>query len=409
MIGPVSSIPAPRNLTVTPDQLLTEADRCVKCGLCLPECPTYQLLANEADSPRGRISLMQALAEGELDLDTAVENHLDRCLGCRRCETACPSGVRYGQLLDASRSLITKRKRGRPFMRWLLTQLTEPKRLARISRLYRSMKQIGVTQLFTALLPDRYRRLPVLGGQLTGTAVIPAGLYPADLPKGRLVQLFTGCVSTQVEQTLLECAMALLRRLGYAVEIPQTQCCCGAIHRHNGFEESAERYCSINRQQTTKSHAQALVTLASACELELQEQRASEIPLVSLTDLLLSLPDTEIPTLKPYAGRVAVHTPCSSRDDGGMRLLQRIPQAEILPLADNSVCCGAAGSYIFTQPSLSTALGKAKIEKLQACQVDILVTSNTGCAMQMRQLIADAGLQIRVMHPIELIYRQWPD
>ncbi|MES9818902.1 MAG: (Fe-S)-binding protein [Candidatus Thiodiazotropha sp.] len=394
---------------MTPDQLLTEADRCVKCGLCLPECPTYQLLANEADSPRGRISLIQALAEGELELDTAVETHLDRCLGCRRCEIVCPSGVRYGQLLDAGRSLITKRKRGRPFMRWLFTQLAEPKRLARISRLYRSMKQMGVTQLFTALLPDRYRRLPELGKQLTGAAVIQPGLYPADLPKGRLIQLFTGCVSTQVEQTVLESALALLRRLGYAVEIPQTQCCCGAMHRHNGFEGSAERYCSTNRQQTAKSHAQTLVTLASACQLELQEQQASEIPVVSLTDLLLSLPDREIPALKPFAGRVAVHTPCSCRDDGDMRLLKRIPQTEIFPLADNSVCCGAAGSYIFTQPSLSTALGKAKIEKLYACQIDILVTSNTGCAMQLRQLIADAGLQVRVMHPIELIYRQWPD
>ncbi|MES9814627.1 MAG: (Fe-S)-binding protein [Candidatus Thiodiazotropha sp.] len=394
---------------MTPDQLLTEADRCVKCGLCLPECPTYQLLANEADSPRGRISLIQALAEGELELDMAVETHLDRCLGCRRCEIVCPSGVRYGQLLDAGRSLITKRKRGRPFMRWLFTQLAEPKRLARISRLYRSMKQMGVTQLFTALLPDRYRRLPELGKQPTGAAVIQPGLYPADLPKGRLIQLFTGCVSTQVEQTVLESALALLRRLGYAVEIPQTQRCCGAMHRHNGFEGSAERYCSTNRQQTAKSHAQALVTLASACQLELQEQQASEIPVVSLTDLLLSLPDREIPALKPFAGRVAVHTPCSCRDDGDMRLLKRIPQTEIFPLADNSVCCGAAGSYIFTQPSLSTALGKAKIEKLYACQIDILVTSNTGCAMQLRQLIADAGLQVRVMHPIELIYRQWPD
>ncbi|MEW8072454.1 MAG: (Fe-S)-binding protein [Candidatus Thiodiazotropha sp.] len=394
---------------MTPEQLLTEADRCVKCGLCLPECPTYQLLVNEADSPRGRISLMQALAEGELDLDTTVETHLDRCLGCRRCETVCPSRVRYGLLLDASRSLIIKRKRGRPLLRWLFTQLTEPKRLARISRLYRPIKQMGLTQWITALLPGRYRRLPELGRQLAGTTDTRAGLYPADLPKGRLVQLFTGCVSTQVEQSLLESALALLRRLGYAVEIPQTQCCCGAIHRHNGFEESAEQYCATNRQQTAKSHAQTLVTLASACGLELHEQQASEIPVVSLTDLLLSLPDKEIPTLKPYTGRVAVHIPCSCRDDGGMRLLQRIPQAEIFPLADNSVCCGAAGSYIFTQPSLSIALGKAKIEQLKASPADILITSNTGCSMQLRQLIADAGLKLQVMHPVELIHRQWPD
>ena len=408
MIGSVSSIPAPRNQTVTPEQLLTEADRCVKCGLCLPECPTYQLLANEADSPRGRISLMQALAEGELDLGTSIETHLDRCLGCRRCETACPSGVKYGQLLDASRSLIAKRKPGRPFMRWLFNQLTDPKRLARISRSNRPLQKLGITQGVAALLPDRYGRLARLSSQLAAAAPIPTGLYPADLPSGRLVQLFTGCVATQVEQTLLESGLALLRRLGYAVEIPASQCCCGAIHRHNGFQERAERFCTTNRQQTTKSQAQTLITLSSACDLELREHDASEIPVMSLTELLLSLPENELPSLKPFAGRVAVHTPCSCQDDASLRLLQRIPVAEIFPLANNTVCCGAAGSYIFTQPSLSTALGTAKIEQLQACQADILITSNTGCSMQFRQLVAEAGLQVQVMHPIELVYRQWP-
>jgi glycolate oxidase iron-sulfur subunit len=223
------------------------------------------------------------------------------------------------------------------------------------------------------------------------------------------VQLFTGCVATQVEQPLLEIALALLRRLGYAVEIPEEQCCCGGLHRHSGFEERAEQFCSSNRRQTAKSRAQALITLGSACELELREQQASEIPVVGLMEFLLSLPEKEIPVLKPFDGRVAVHIPCSCHDDGGMSLLQRIPEADIIPLAENSVCCGAAGSYILTQPELSTALGRAKIENLLACQADILVTSNTGCTIQLRQLIAEAGLKIPVMHPIELIYRQWPD
>ncbi|MGD9172078.1 MAG: (Fe-S)-binding protein [Candidatus Thiodiazotropha sp.] len=399
----------PHNHTVTPELLLTEADRCVKCGLCLPECPTYQLLANEADSPRGRISLMQALAEGELDLDTTIETHLERCLGCRRCEAACPSGVKYGQLLDASRSLINKRKKGAPFMQWLFNQLTDPKRLARISLIYRLFRRIGIAQWGRVLLPKRYRRLPQLGWQLAGTPAIKAGLYPAELPRGKLVQLFTGCVATQIEQALLESALAILGRLGYAVEIPEEQCCCGGLHRHNGFVERAEQFCSTNRQQTAKSRAQAMVTLGSACELELREQQASEIPVVSLTELLLSLPEKDIPNLKPFTGRVALHIPCSCHDDGGMRLLQRIPEAEITPLTENAVCCGAAGSYILTQPELSTALGRVKVEHLLACQADILVTSNTGCTIQLRQLIAEAGLRIPVMHPIELIYRQWPD
>jgi glycolate oxidase iron-sulfur subunit len=409
MIGPVSSIPAPRNLTVTPEQLLTEADRCVKCGLCLPECPTYQLLANEADSPRGRISLMQALAEGELDLGTGIETHLDRCLGCRRCEAACPSGVKYGQLLDASRSLITQRKGGRRYQGWLFEQLTESKRLARISQIFQPLLKLSITQRLAGWLPAPYSRLSELGTQLSADAPIPAGLYPAEQPKGRRVQLFTGCVATQVEQRLLENGLELLQRLGYAVEIPESQSCCGAIHRHNGFTQRAEAYCATNRQQTANSRAEALITLSSACDLELREQNASEIPVMSLTELLLSLGDKELPNLQPLRGRVAVHIPCSASDDGGMSLLQRIPMAEIFPLGDNTVCCGAAGSYIFTQPKLSATLGKAKIEKLQACQADILVTSNTGCGMQFRQLIAAAGLEIQVLHPIELIYRQWPN
>jgi glycolate oxidase iron-sulfur subunit len=293
--------------------------------------------------------------------------------------------------------------------KWLFSQLTDPKRLQRISRIYRIFSRLGFTQWGSALLPEKYKRLPELGRQLAGTTAIQTGLYPAELPKGRLVQLFTGCVATQVEQTLLDSALGLLRRLGYAVEIPEKQCCCGGLHRHNGYAEKAEQLCSTNRQQTTKSRAQALITLASACELELHEQQASAIPVMSLTELLLSLPEKEIPTLKPFAGRVAIHIPCSCHDDGGMRLLQRTPEAVIFPLEENSVCCGAAGSYIYTQPALSTALGREKIEKLIASQADILITSNTGCAMQLRQLIAESGLDTPVMHPIELIYRQWPD
>lgn len=394
---------------MTPEQLLTEADRCVKCGLCLAECPTYRLLANEADSPRGRISLMQALAAGQIDLDSGVETHLDRCLGCRSCEEACPSGVRYGQLLDASRDLIARRKGSGLVRRWLFDLLAEPKRLASVSRIYRPLRQIGAAQWASALLARKYKRLPELGRQLAGSRSVTAGLYPARLPGGKLVQLFTGCVATQVEQPLIESALALLRRIGYAVEIPQTQCCCGAIHRHSGMQERAERYCLQNRRQTAKSRAQAVITLASACELELREQQASNLPLVSLTDLFASLPQNELPPLNPYAGRVALHIPCSCRGDGGAALLHKVPQAEIIPLAENGICCGAAGSYLLTQPVLSKRLGNAKLESLRRTGADILITSNTGCAMQFRQLIEEAGLEVRVMHPVEFIHRQCPD
>jgi glycolate oxidase iron-sulfur subunit len=267
---------------------------------------------------------------------------------------------------------------------------------------------LGVSRWGPFILPQRFKRLLELGRQLAARPPLRPGLYPAELPKGRRVQLFTGCVATQVEHSLLESALILLRRLGYAVEIPQQQYCCGGLHRHNGFIEKAEHFNAMNRQQTAKSGAQALVTLASACELELHEHRTSEIPVVGITQLLHSLAENEIPNLKPFAGRVAVHIPCSCHDDGGMALLRRIPEAEIIPLAENGVCCGAAGSYIFTQPELSNTLGRIKIAHLVARRADILVTSNTGCTMQLRQLLAEAELEIEVMHPVELIHRQWP-
>ncbi|MCU7930080.1 MAG: (Fe-S)-binding protein [Candidatus Thiodiazotropha sp. (ex Codakia rugifera)] len=391
---------------MTPEQLLNEADRCVKCGLCLPECPTYQVLSNEADSPRGRISLMQALAKGELDLNSQIETHLDRCLGCRACESACPSGVKYSLLLDASRTTITNRSNGKPIFHWLLNQLANPKRLDHLNQIYHALQRTGLLAIIAKLPSSKLKRLLVLAKQLTRAAPTEAGLYPADLPKGRLVQLFTGCVATQVEQPLIQTSLTLLRSLGYAVEIPATQVCCGAMHRHNGFETAAENYCTANRMQTDKSLAQTMITLASACQLELVEHHASALPIVSLTEFLLKLPANEFPPLKPYAGRVALHIPCSARNDYSFELLQKIPQAEIIELPDNKTCCGAAGSYMLTHPALSISLGKAKIEQLKACRPDILATSNTGCAMQFRQLVEEAGLPIQVMHPVDLINRQ---
>ncbi|MCU7906192.1 MAG: (Fe-S)-binding protein [Candidatus Thiodiazotropha sp. (ex Epidulcina cf. delphinae)] len=392
---------------VTPEQLLSEADRCVKCGFCLPECPTYRVLANEADSPRGRISLMQALAKGELDPGARLETHLDRCLGCRACESACPSGVRYAALLDAGRALIAERRRGKPLLHWLLAQLTNPERLGRWSRVFHIFRRTGLPALANTVPSARLNRLFQLGRQLKQGASVKPGLYPATLPTSKQVRLFTGCVGHQTEPHLIQTSLTLLNKLGYAVEIPEAPICCGALHRHNGYSDEAERYCEANRRQTGKSRAQALITLASACHLELHEHRASRIPVINLIDFLLGLPLNEFPLLKPYTGRVAIHVPCSSQGDCSRELLQRIPLAEIVELADNSVCCGAAGSYMLSQPGLSITFGSAKIEHLKTCPADILVTGNTGCAMQFRQLIEEAGLKTRVMHPVELIHQQW--
>ena len=391
---------------MTPEDILKEADRCVKCGICLPHCPTYLLLENEADSPRGRISLIQALASGELRDNKPLITHLDRCLACRACEIACPSGVKYGELIDAGRELLNQRHMTRRIQGRFFDILSNRQRLYGWLRSYAWLQRSGLTSLAAWLPSAGIRQLLNLGRQLPQRPQEIAPLQPASHPTGRLIQLFVGCVSSQTDLALMLASQHLLARLGYAVEVPKAQTCCGALHRHNGFQTVAERLCETNRRQLERSRAECLITLASACHLELIEQHQSPLPVVSLVDFLLGLPADTLSNLLPLTQRVAVHIPCTSRKDRSIELLQRIPQIQLTELADNELCCGAAGSYLLTQPELSSQLGRDKIERLESAQVEILVTVNTGCALQFRQQIQAAGLAIEVLHPAELIARQ---
>jgi len=391
---------------VTPERLLKEADRCVKCGLCLPHCPTYLNWRSEADSPRGRISLIQALASGDLRQSPGLALHLDRCLACLACERACPSGVRYGELIDGGRALLNQQRPARQRWRRLFDLLSDRRRLERWRSVYRLLGRLRLTGLAARIPFPRWRRLVRLGEQLSTEARPLTGLYPAASPTGRRVQLFIGCVGSQTEQPLIRDAIALLSRLGYAVEIPESQACCGAIHRHNGFPAQAEALCEGNRQRLKSSRAEALITLASACQLEMQRHLESPLPVTGLIDFLLALPPASLAALQPLNRRVALHLPCSGQDDRSRQLLAGIPGIDLVELSENGVCCGAAGSVLLTQPTLSTTLGSAKIEHLRDSGAHILVTTNTGCALQFRQLIAEAGLAVEVLHPAQLIARQ---
>jgi glycolate oxidase iron-sulfur subunit len=155
-----------------------------------------------------------------------------------------------------------------------------------------------------------------------------------------------------------------------------------------------------------RSRSEGLITLASACHLELSLHLDSPLPVTSLTDFLLGLPLESLPPLQPLKQRVALHIPCSSRNDQSRQLLERIPNIELIDLPENSVCCGAAGAYLLTQPAVADTLGQAKIDNLRASGAEILVTNNTGCALQFRQLIQTGKLPLEVLHPVELFTRQ---
>jgi glycolate oxidase iron-sulfur subunit len=393
---------------VTPEQLILEADRCVKCGLCLPHCPTYRLLRNEADSPRGRIALIQALADGSLPADPTLSRHLEGCLHCRRCESACPSGVAYGAMIDGARQLLNSRRSSwhSAFKQQLIKRLSQPRRLKKWLGFARLAKRFGLLQWLARQRFGVSSRLAAIANQIpTPGPKLPA-LLPTHTASGRSALLFTGCVSQSLEPQLIEAAIELLRQLGYAVEIPEAQHCCGALHRHSGGLQQAQQLCEHNSALFEISRVGVIATLASACHNELLEHCRTTPPIRSLVELLLEQPWPAELTLRPLPQPVLLHQPCSSRGDHAARLLQRIPKIQLLPVPQRLGCCGAAGSHLLFQPGISDGLGAALLEEIRALKAPLLVTQNSGCALQIRNLLQQAGVAIEVLHPLELILRQ---
>jgi glycolate oxidase iron-sulfur subunit len=393
---------------VNPNSITTEADRCVKCGLCLPQCPTYKLTQDEGDSPRGRISLIQAVMTDQIP-EPHTRFHLDRCLVCRACETACPSGVRYGFLIDAIRQ---KSRQG------LLTGLAN----AAVASL--PYRRITRSLLNIYLKPPLRRILRWLGGKTVrrldsllpnaiSTERLVSRTTAPDQPRGR-VALFTGCVTGLLERQTLAAAIQVLEHCHYEVIIPENQGCCGAIHGHSGNPDKAHKLGDNNLNAFNSLSVEAIITCASGCGAQLQEYGLHGLdlqhPVMDISEFLLKSADIGANVLGKLDKSVLVHTPCTMKnvmksEHAVAGLLKKIPglQLEALALTD---CCGSAGSYMLTQPVIADQLREPAIEILRAKRPDILVTSNTGCAMHLRAGIVQASLPIEVCHPVELIARQ---
>lgn len=399
-------------------RLTEEAGRCVACGLCVPHCPTYRKTLNEADSPRGRIFIMAALLEQRLPPSSEALHHLDLCLTCRACENACPSQVRYGWLADGVREWLEP-QRARParqqrLRRLLFRTLRHPGWLQSAGWLLRNYQRSGLQMLArkSGLLatlglerPDS--QLPLLPRQrpLYGTH------RASGTPRGT-VGLFLGCVAQITDSATLGAAIFILNRLGYHVEAPREQRCCGALHQHNGDISSAQMLAQTNLHAFSSPGLEAILHAASGCGATLSEQTPSlPAPLLDVSTFLNRAPDWTQIAIEPLHETVAVHEPCSSRnvlhDQGATyQLLQRIPAIRILPLAGNDQCCGAAGSYALTQPEMAGMLLRDKIAAIKASNASIIVSSNPGCAMHLAAGLRADGLEIEVLHPVHLVARQ---
>lgn len=409
----------------SPATLLQLADQCVKCGYCLPHCPTFQLARDESESPRGRIALIQGWLNGALDLSPRLDAHLDHCLECRACEPDCPSLVEFGRLMDGARSLrearrslaarLVRRSRlalfadpglgwGWGVIGWLRRLMPVPERwFGKVAGRWPAfqVREPMVRALWWPLTGNELRRLATVSLQRASRSLgAPAQrVAPA-------MSLFRGCVARAAQPSVERAAVRVLARLRIAVSVPDAQDCCGAIHRHNGYPVLADQRIAQNRRSFGVA---PVVGLSSACVAELREH--GQLNAHELCRLLLDLEWPRDVRLAPLHAKVAVHTPCSHRNllkdaSAATRLLQRIPGLQLSELPDNQLCCGAAGTYLLDHASTALTLVRPKIRALAALKPDYLVTTNSGCALHLAAQARAAGVEVAVVHPVELIERQ---
>ncbi|MBF0256245.1 MAG: (Fe-S)-binding protein [Gammaproteobacteria bacterium] len=387
-------------------QLLQQADRCVKCGLCLAVCPTYALRANEADSPRGRIALIQGMLTGDLDASTQLEAHLRGCLHCLNCAKACPSAVEYSLIIDAGLERLPKKSS------WRLDQLSRWGQRPWLQQLARGLNLPGLHRLAEGLSWGSWRRLLELLPQVA-RPLQPGPAVAGPVVRGPVVQgqtaLFLGCIGQLNDSPAQHALVRLCAALQIPLSIPPGQGCCGALHRHQGFAESSEPLRQANRQAFVE--AGPILSLSSGCGAELRQQFGDQLEDASAFIARQTWPAGL--TLQPLAARVALHSPCSLRNGLGTeqavwRLLQRIPEIQLLSLENSLGCCGGAGLQLIEQPQLADQLAEPLLEQIERLRPDFIVTSNSGCALHLRRALRLRGMDMPLLHPIELVARQLP-
>lgn len=385
---------------MTPDPLLAAADRCVKCGFCLPHCPTYGLLRDESESPRGRIALIQGLVEGRLTPSPRLLTHLDHCLLCRNCEPVCPSQVAYGQIMDGARArLYGDRSPG-----LLAGLITDRRRLALIRRLVAPLARLGVLRLS----PTRWRRMAEWltresGVRLsTGRAAMPAGARAT-------VGLFEGCVSGEVDRATVSAARRVLVRLGFDVAMAEENLCCGAIHRHGGHAGEADSRLVKVRDWLLRHPVDAVLTIASGCGAHLLEEGKLGVPVWDVGAFLARADWPQALLDAMPAQPVLLHQPCTLRngmhqDSGVADLLARFGGLTVL--RQDTGCCGGAGMHLVRFPQLSSRLAAPLVARARDSAAGVLLTSNTGCRLHLADELDAARLSLRVRHPVEFIAEQ---
>jgi glycolate oxidase iron-sulfur subunit len=422
---------------------------CVHCGLCLSSCPTYVETGNENDSPRGRIYLWRAVVDGRAELSPEVRQHLDLCLECRGCETACPSGVQYGRIISSFKKEMAGRGQAVPRLgalrRWLLFGLTPYARRMRWAlgplRLLQRLRLRGAFDHLGSFLPRSLRSLQEIVPRLAPhygrlPDVLPAGGVDAPTPgvlpvvgggpRRARVGLLIGCAADAFFPQTTLATVKVLRRNGCEVWVPRAQVCCGALHYHAGLVGRAQQFAAANCAAFAKGLEEgldAIITNAGGCGPVLKEYghvlegtphaeagAKFQAKVRDVHEFLAALGPVK-PT-HPLPIRATYHDACGLSHAQNIRqapreLLGLIPGMELVPLGESEMCCGAAGSYNITQPEMAHAVGERKAQNILQTGARAVFTGNVGCLLQIARHLRAHKAKVWVAHPVEALWASY--
>ena len=395
---------------------------CVHCGICLPQCPTYRVLGEEMDSPRGRVYLMRAAAEDRIGLTPTMARHLDLCLGCRACETACPSGVPFGQLLEATRGQFERRgvtapTRDSATLRFILEVFPHPARLGPMLHALRMYQWTGMQAMVRGLgLRPPFAKRRAMAALLPGVPLPGAPLpelIPARGPGCGRAGLLLGCAQRFFYPDVNADTARLLAAAGYDVVVPRAQECCGALHLHSGRVD--EFRAMARRLMPAFADVDVIVVNAAGCGSALKEyghwlpDDAARSFAERVRDVSEVLADRDLP-LRAMPQTVTYHDACHLVHGQKIRaqpreLLRRIPGLTLVDLPDSELCCGSAGVYNLLEPEMAGELGRRKAACIRETGARVVTAGNPGCLMQIHQHCREAGLDVEVVHPVTLLAR----
>lgn len=411
--------------------------KCMRCGMCLPVCPTYSLTYQEQSSPRGRIRLMRSLAAGELEVTKSFAEEMYFCLDCQACQTACPAGVQYGALVEEARETIAARHRDpfmislvkRFFLRGVLASTSRTKKIAGIMRLYQrsglreAVERSGVLRLFSESLHAKHKLLPVVSPRPFDETV--AEILTPDSPVRGRVAFLSGCIMNVAMAEIHRDAVDVLLENGFEVVIPRNQVCCGSLHAHNGDLATARMLAKKNIEAFSLFTFDALVIDSAGCSAFLKEygKLFDEEPSLAAKGAELAGKTREIteflveagfkPPAGPHRKKVTYHEACHlvhtqkvSRQP--RELLQAIPGIELVELPESTWCCGSAGIYNVVRYNDSMKMLERKSRNLLSTGAEIVLTSNPGCHLQLAYALERFHIEgCEVLHPVSLLARAY--